>query len=96
MSDARLTVTYAVRADRASIAERAEALALEQSVEVPIAAVRDARVRDEVVARVASIAPRDDGRHDVRIAMAIETTGDGTRLAMTVNPLRKTDTISSS
>ena len=75
MSDARLTVTYAVRADRASIAERAEALALEQSVEVPIAAVRDARVRDEVVARVASIAPRDDGRHDVRIAMAVETTG---------------------
>jgi ribulose-bisphosphate carboxylase large chain len=75
MSDARLTATYAVRADRASIAARAEALALEQSVEVPIAAVRDARVRDEVVARVASIAPRDDGRHDVRIAMAIETTG---------------------
>lgn len=75
MSDARLTATYAVRAERASIAARAEALALEQSVEVPLAAVRDARVRDEVVARVESIAPRDDDRHDVRIAMAIETTG---------------------
>ncbi len=75
MSDARLTATYAVRADRASIAARAEALALEQSVEVPLAAVRDARVRDEVVARVESIAPRDDDRHDIRIAMAIETTG---------------------
>ena len=71
----RLIATYAVRADAAGIAARAEALALEQSVEVPLAAVRDARVRAEVVARVESVARRDDGRHDVRIALAVETVG---------------------
>ena len=70
MSPPRLIATYAVRADAAGIAARAEALALEQSVEVPLAAVRDARVRAEVVARVESVARRDDGRHDVRIALA--------------------------
>ena len=75
MSEARLIASYAVRADASVIAGRAQALALEQSVEVPLAAVRDARVRDEVVARVASITSRDDGRHDVRVAIAIETTG---------------------
>ena len=75
MSEPRLTSTYAVRADPSSIAARAEALALEQSVELPLAAVRDARVRDEVVARVASIAALGDGRHEVRLEIAVETTG---------------------
>lgn len=75
MAEPRLTASYAVRADPSSIAARAEALALEQSVEVPLAAVRDPRVRDEVVARVASIAPRADGRHEVRLEIAVETTG---------------------
>ena len=74
MSEPRLNARYAVRADPASVAARADALALEQSVEVPLAAVGDARVRDEVVARVASIAPRGDGRHDVRLEIAFETT----------------------
>lgn len=75
MSEPRLVASYAVRADRQSIAARADALALEQSVEVPLAAVRDRRVRDSVVARVESIAMRDDGRHDVRLSIALETTG---------------------
>ncbi|CAG1007910.1 RuBisCO_large_IV RLP_RrRLP [Burkholderiales bacterium] len=75
MSGHRLIATYAVRADPSRIAERAQALALEQSVEVPLAAVRDRRVRDEVVARVVSIAGRADGRHDVRLSLALETTG---------------------
>ncbi len=75
MSETRLHATYAVRADADAIAARAEALALEQSVELPRTAVRDARVRDEVVARVEAIAPRGDGRHDVRLALALETVG---------------------
>ncbi len=75
MSEPRLTATYAVRADPSSVAARAAALALEQSVAVPRAAVRAARVRDEVVARVASIAALGDGRHEVRLEIAFETTG---------------------
>ena len=75
MAEPRIVATYTVRADAARVEARAEALALEQSVEVPLAAVRDPRVRDEVVARVASIEPRDDGRHDIRLALAWETVG---------------------
>jgi ribulose-bisphosphate carboxylase large chain len=70
-----MIATYAVRADAGSVAARAEALALEQSVEVPLAAVHDARVRDEVVARVETITRGEDGRHDVRLSLAYETVG---------------------
>ena len=73
MNERRIGAVYAVRADPASVAERAQALALEQSVELPLAAIRDARVRDDVVARVESIAPRDDGRFTVRLGLAAET-----------------------
>ena len=75
MTDTRFDAIYAVRADATSIAARAEALALEQSVEMPLAAVTDPRVRDQVVARVQSITPRPDGRYAVHVAMAIETVG---------------------
>jgi ribulose-bisphosphate carboxylase large chain len=75
MPPPRLIATYAVRADAATVAARAEALALEQSGEVPLAAVLDARVRADVVARVEAIARRDDARHDVRIGLALETVG---------------------
>ena len=75
MPAARLVATYALRAGASAVDARAEALALEQSVELPLAAVRDARVRAEVVAQVLSVEPRDDGRHDVRIALAAETAG---------------------
>lgn len=73
MIEPRLHATYAIRAEASGVAARAEALALEQSVELPASEVRDRRVRDEVVARVLSIEPRDDGRHDVRLALALET-----------------------
>lgn len=75
MSEPRLHATYAVRADAGAVAARAEALALEQSVELPRSAVRDRRVRDEVVARVEAIAARGDGCFDVRLALALETVG---------------------
>ena len=75
MAASRLIATYAVRADARSVEARADALALEQSVEVPLGAVHDARVREHVVARVDSIVRRDEHRHDVRLAIALETTG---------------------
>ncbi|HYC24427.1 MAG TPA: hypothetical protein VEC58_00190, partial [Roseiarcus sp.] len=57
----RLIATYRVRAKADSIEERARAIAIEQSVEAPLAAIRDARVRAEIVGEVVSIAERDDG-----------------------------------
>ena len=72
----RMHVIYRIESDAHDIAARAEALAIEQSVECPLAAVRDARVRDNVVGRVLAIEPAGAGRFDVRIGLALETVGD--------------------
>jgi ribulose-bisphosphate carboxylase large chain len=69
-----LNATYAIDSDAEHIEARAQALAVEQSVECPLEAVRDQRVRDEVVARVAEIAPAGDGRFRVGVRIAVETT----------------------
>jgi ribulose-bisphosphate carboxylase large chain len=71
----RLEAVYRVRASADAIEARAQAIALEQSVELPLAAVQDARVRDEVVGRVSAIAASAEGSFDVTIALATETTG---------------------
>jgi len=74
MGAPRLIATYAVRADAGSIDARAQALALEQSVELPLHAVHDARIREEFVARVDAIDACDD-RFEVRLALATATVG---------------------
>ena len=71
----RLTVIYRVRARTADIEARAEALAVEQSVEMPLAAITDARVLSEIVGRVAAISPTGEDRFDVRIELAAATVG---------------------
>ena len=71
----RIHVTYRVRADAAAIAARAQAIAVEPSVEMPVAAIDDRTVLDEIVGRVEDIADVGDGRFDVRIALAVSTTG---------------------
>ena len=63
-----LTATYLIESDAGRIEERAEALAIEQSVECPLEAVRDPRIRDEIVARVAAIEPAGEGRYRVDVA----------------------------
>lgn len=73
---ARMHVTYRIEAAAGQIGARAQALAIEQSVECPPGAVRDTRVRDEVVGRVLDIAPVDAGAYSVRIALALETVCD--------------------
>jgi ribulose-bisphosphate carboxylase large chain len=70
-----LTATYLIAADPEHIEARAEAVAIEQSVECPLEAVRDPRILDEVVARVAAIEPAGDGRYRVNVRIAVETTG---------------------
>lgn len=69
----RLSVTYHVQGDAASIDARAQAIAVEQSVEMPLAAIDDAAIHRDIVGQVEDIAELRDGRFAVRIALALDT-----------------------
>jgi ribulose-bisphosphate carboxylase large chain len=69
-------VSYRVGARASDIESVAQALALEQSVEVPLDVVRDRWVQDNVVGRVDRIVPLGGDRHRVDIRLATVTTGE--------------------
>jgi ribulose-bisphosphate carboxylase large chain len=75
----RFSATYRLRVPAPDVQARAQALALEQSIEMPLEAVTQDFVRDRLVARVESIEPaataEGSGRFDVRLALATRTTG---------------------
>src|SRR5687767_6401770 len=71
----RILATYRISAPESESRARAEALAAEQSVEMPASAIGDQRVLDEVVARVESIRPAA-GAFDVVLGIAPATTGN--------------------
>ena len=71
--DQRVLVTYRVRGEAATIAERAAALAVEQSVEMPLAAISERHILDEIVGEVATIVDRGEGVFEVGIALAVAT-----------------------
>ncbi len=71
----RIEVTYRVRSAAADIEARARAIAVEQSVEMPLSAIADSHVLDHVVGEVLGIADRGDGTFDARIGLAAGTTG---------------------
>src|SRR5262249_29183997 len=71
----RLQAVYLVRSDARSIEERARAIAVEQSVEMPVAAIEDDFVRSEIVGRVEAIIERDNSLFEVRISLAVATVG---------------------
>ncbi|MBV8575854.1 MAG: ribulose 1,5-bisphosphate carboxylase, partial [Acetobacteraceae bacterium] len=72
----RITALYRVRSDARSIESRAQAIAVEQSVEMPLPAIHDADVLTEIVGTVGDI--RDCGGEvfDVEIGLAAATIGD--------------------
>jgi ribulose-bisphosphate carboxylase large chain len=70
----RILATYRLDAPAAEIESRAQALAAEQSVEMPVSAISDAHVLEEIVARVESITPRG-GAFEVVLGRAPATTG---------------------
>ena len=72
----RLSATYLIRAEAGAIEARARAIAVEQSVEMPLEAIADPAVLDHFVGEVEDIADRGDGRFAVRIGLATETVGD--------------------
>jgi ribulose-bisphosphate carboxylase large chain len=76
-----IEAVYHVRSDANAIEERAGAIAVEQSVEMPLAAIEDAFVRREIVGEVTGIRAIASGRYEVRIALAAATAGrDGGQL----------------
>jgi ribulose-bisphosphate carboxylase large chain len=80
-----ISVTYRIRAPRERLDDIAQALALEQSVELPDAAITDPYVREHVMGRVAAVTAGDDDVHSVTIRLATATTGND--VAQTLNML---------
>lgn len=71
----RILVTYRVRSESATVESRALAIAVEQSVEMPVAGIDDPFVLSEIVGRVEEVRDIGNGLFDIRIGLATETTG---------------------
>jgi ribulose-bisphosphate carboxylase large chain len=71
----RILATYRIAASESESRVRAEALAVEQSVEMPVGAIGEKRVLEEIVARVESIKPHA-GDFEVVLGIAPATTGN--------------------
>ena len=72
----RFHAIYHVRSDARSIEARAQAIAVEQSVEMPLSAIEDQSILDEIVGKVEAISQVGNGVFAVRIALARATTGN--------------------
>ena len=80
-----IEATYRFRLPAAEVPAAAQALALEQSVEVPPQVVRDRFIAENIVGRVAHIRACDDGTHTIVVRLATATTGYD--VAQTLNML---------
>src|SRR6202163_5174590 len=74
-SVAWLTARYLIESEPELIEKRANALALEQSVECPLEAIGSQFVLDEIVARVDQIKELGERRYLVDVKIATATTG---------------------
>jgi ribulose-bisphosphate carboxylase large chain len=72
---ARFTAVYRIRSDAASIEARAQSIAVEQSVEMPVSAIAEPEILRDIVGEVEAIQDRGGGVFDVRIGLATATTG---------------------
>jgi len=71
----RITAIYHVTGTARHIAARAEDIAVEQSVEMPVSAIGDRTVLDTIVGKVEDISDLGGGTFEVRIGLAVSTTG---------------------
>lgn len=71
----RFTVIYRIRCDAARIEERANSIAVEQSVEMPLGAIDDEAVLADIVGRVDAIRDVGDGVFDAAVSLDVGTTG---------------------
>ncbi len=67
---------YHIRCEAGAIEERARAVAVEQSVEMPVTAIEDERVLAEIVGEVRAIRDLGAGIFEVRVGLNAKTTGD--------------------
>jgi ribulose-bisphosphate carboxylase large chain len=74
--NARLSALYHVHCDPGSIEARAEAIAVEQSVEMPVSAIEDRFVVANILGRVEEIEDLGNAVFGVRISLAAATAGD--------------------
>ena len=72
----RITAIYHVRSDARAITARAQSIAVEQSVEMPLSAIEDQRILDEIVGKVEDIADIGNGLFAVHIGLAAATVGN--------------------
>ena len=72
----RFHAVYHVRSDARSIEARARAIAVEQSVEMPLSAIEDQHILDEIVGKVEAISDIGGGTFAVRIALSRATAGE--------------------
>jgi ribulose-bisphosphate carboxylase large chain len=71
----RFVVTYHVRGTAADIEARARAIAVEQSVEMPLGAIQDPAILSDIVGTVEDIDAIDDRLFTVGVGLATETVG---------------------
>ena len=72
----RVGATYRLRIAPGKASERAQQLALEQSIEMLDSSVTDRHVLESIVARVETLTAEPDGTHIARLALSAETIGD--------------------
>ena len=70
-----IEAVYHVRCEAHAVEDRARAIAIEQSVEMPLSAIDDDYVRNEIVGQVAGIRELSRGLFEVRIHLAGATVG---------------------
>ncbi len=75
MAAPRFTATYRIQSDAASIEARAQSIAVEQSVEMPVSAIVEAEILRDIVGQVEAIEDRGGNVFDVRISLASATVG---------------------
>ena len=71
----RITAIYHIRDSADRVAACANGIAVEQSVEMPVAAITDRTVLDEIVGRVENIRDLGNGTFEARIGLSVATTG---------------------
>lgn len=72
----RFHAVYHVRSDARSIEARAQAIAVEQSVEMLLSAIEDQAILDEIVGKVEAISDIGGGTFAVRVALSRATAGN--------------------
>ncbi|HUN39509.1 MAG TPA: RuBisCO large subunit C-terminal-like domain-containing protein [Acetobacteraceae bacterium] len=72
----RVVATYYVRGNAGSIEPRAAAIAVEQSVEMPLDAIDEPAILHDIVGEVQAIEPIAAGVFSVRIGLAVSTIGN--------------------